>query len=134
VEGFVPAAPVALKAKIVVPAAFKMNCIPAEFSGLPERAMDCPFSVRLMELAFCVCQLSITALPCFTVAALTLMLAVGLAGAGGVGAEMVVGGVAMGKLAGAWVEPPPQLVNASVNTDAKMVKQNKEQNAFPLGK
>jgi hypothetical protein len=116
-----------------------MNCIPAEFSGLPERAMDCPFSLRLMEVAFCVCQLSITALPCFTVVALTVMLAVGLAGAGGggggVGAETVGGGVATDKLSGAWAEPPPpQLVNASVNnTDAKMVKQNNEQNAFPVG-
>jgi hypothetical protein len=132
VAGFVPAAPVAVKAKIVVPAVFKMNCIPAEFSGLPERAIDCPFSVRLMELAFCVCQLSITALPCFTVVALTLTLAVGLAGAGGVGAETGVGAAATGKLSGAWVEPPPQPVNTSVNTDPKIANQRKEHNPFPL--
>ena len=129
VAGFVPGVPVAVKAKMVVPAVFKTNCIPVEFSGLPERAIDCPFSVRLMELAFCVCQLTVTVLPCFTVVALTLMLAVGgLAGAGGVGAETV----GTGELSVAWVEPPPQPVSTSVNTGAKIVTPTKERNAFPL--
>lgn len=69
-------------------------------------------------------------LPCDTVVALTLMLAVGFAAAGALGEERVTGGT--GKLVGVWAELPPQLLNRGMNTNARIVSQGNER-AFPVG-
>jgi hypothetical protein len=78
VAGFVPAPPVAVSVNVVVPTPFNVNGIPAEFTGLPSRATELPFSVRATPVAFCVCQLTVTVAPCCTVVGVTVIEAVGL--------------------------------------------------------
>jgi hypothetical protein len=43
VAGVVPIAPVAVKLKSVVPTAFRVNCVPVEFSELASTGTDVPF-------------------------------------------------------------------------------------------
>lgn len=78
--GVVPGAPVAVSAKVVVPAAFSVNVIPEEFRGLPSSGMEVPFWVNDTPVAFCVCQLTVTVPPCCRLVGLTVMAAVGFDG------------------------------------------------------
>jgi hypothetical protein len=131
VAGLVSAAPVAVKEKVVVPGVFKMNGIPLELSGLPLRVIGCPFCVRLTALEFCVCQLTITVLPCCTVRALAVMVMVGCAGAdGGVAGGVEDGaGAGEGETAKGWPEPPHP-ANSAVNNDASVIAPKQPRNGF----
>ena len=48
----VPAAPVAVNVKVVVPMVLSVNCIPGELRGLPSRLIDVPFWVSATDVAF----------------------------------------------------------------------------------
>jgi len=96
VAAVVPEGPVAVKVNVVVPTVLKVKDIPGEVNGLPSRATALPFWSRLMVLAFCVCQLTVTLPPASTVVGVTVIDAVGLVGvgfAGGIGTDGVVVGL-----------------------------------------
>lgn len=87
VADFVPDAPVAVSVNVVVPAAFNVNGMPCEFTGLPSKGTAVPFWLNETPVAFCVCQLTVTVAPACTDVGVTLIEAVGFEGVEGVGEE-----------------------------------------------